>query len=82
MSKRPLLLGSAILGVALIAGATRTAIATDQKDIPSDSMHCYYHLYHCVYDDDGYWSGCDPQYNEGWIATSTAKAICTTYHRQ
>lgn len=81
MSKRTLLFGSALVGLALVAGAGRTALATDQTDIPSDTIHCYYNLYHCVYDDDGYWSGCLPQYNEGWIPTSTAKAICKTYHR-
>lgn len=81
MSKRFLLLGSGILGLILIAGATRTATATDQTNIPSDGIHCYYNLYHCVYDDNGYWSGCDPKYNQGWIATSVASAICRTYHR-
>lgn len=82
MSKRPLLLGSAILGLVLVAGATRSATATDQKNIPSDSIHCYYHLYHCVYEDDGYWSGCDPRYGQGWVPTSSARAICQTYHEQ
>jgi hypothetical protein len=81
MSKRTLILGSGLLGLALLAGATRTATATDQTNIPSDSMHCYYHLYHCVYADDGYWSGCDPRYAQGWIPTSTASAICRVYHQ-
>ncbi len=81
MSKRPLLFGSAILGLVLIAGAARSATATAGPTIPSDGINCYYHLYHCVYADDSYWSGCEPQYNQGWIATSTAAAICRTYNR-
>jgi hypothetical protein len=80
MSKRPLLFGSAVLGLAIIAGAARSATAADQTNIPSDNIHCYYNLYHCSYDGAGYWSGCDPRFNQGWIPTSVAKAICSTYH--
>lgn len=81
MSKRTLALGSAILGLALVAGATTRATAADQTDIPSDTVHCYYKLWHCTYGDDSYWSGCEPRYGEGWYPTGTVKAICTTYHR-
>ncbi len=82
MPKFPLLVGTAALGLAFVAGATRTVAATEETTIPSDGINCYYHLWHCVYEDNGYWSGCDERYGEGWIPTGIAKAICREYHRQ
>ena len=76
--KYPIGIASAAIGLALLAGAARRARADTQ--IPPDGAQCYYHLWTCSYDGTGYWSGCDPNFSEGWITTRTAEAICTDYH--
>ena len=81
MSKLPLIAATATLGLALVAGVTRSVTAeTAGTTPPSDNVNCYYKLYHCSYDGSAYWSGCDPRYGEGWIPTSAARSICRTFH--
>lgn len=80
MSKRPLIAAVGVLGLALVAGAAQRVTAEENGPIPGDSAACYYHLYHCVYPNDSYWSGCDPRWGEGWRPTSVVQAICREYH--
>jgi hypothetical protein len=81
MSKLPLVAITAALGLAFVAGATSSVTAeTAGPTPPSDNVYCYFNMYHCSYDSDAYWSGCDPRYNEAYIPTSVARAICTTFH--
>lgn len=82
MSKRPLIAAVGVLGLALVAGAVQRVTAEEQGPIPGDSVACYYHLYHCVYPNDSYWSECDPTRGEGWRPTSVVQAICRTYHAE
>lgn len=84
MKRLPLIVASGTIGLALLAGATRDAVATTTGGIqPADGVPCYYNLYNCSYQDSmAYWSGCDPQYSPGLIPTSTAKVICTTFNGQ
>ena len=82
MKRFTLMLASGAIGLALLAGATHDAIAdTSTTTQPGGGVPCYYNLYTCSYEDSmAYWSGCDPQYSPGMITTTTAKAICTTFH--
>jgi hypothetical protein len=80
MRKLTLTIGSGVIGLALLVGASQRATATDEATIPSDGVHCYYHLYHCTYDNDSYWSQCDPRFGEGWISTASARAVCRQYN--
>jgi len=82
VKRYPLMVASAAIGLALLAGVTRELMAssTDATVIPPNSTNCYYHLWTCSYDGENYWSGCNPDYPEGWIPTSTARMICSTYH--
>lgn len=81
MSKLPLVAFTAVLGLAFVAGATNSVTAETTTTIPSDNVYCYFNMYHCSYDDMGYWRGCDPKYHEAYISTSVARAICTEYVR-
>lgn len=80
MKRFPLMVASAAIGLALLAGATRELTADTGTTTPPDNVSCYYHLWNCSYDGDGYWSNCNPNYGEGWIPTSQARIICTVYH--
>lgn len=80
MRRLTLAVGSGALGIALLAGGVSTLRADESGQVPPNSIRCYYHGFFCSYEGDDYWSGCDPNYPEGWIQTSTAKVICTTYH--
>jgi hypothetical protein len=81
MSKLPLIAATAVLGLAFVAGATTSVTAEVVGPTPpSDGISCYYNMWHCSYDGDAYWSGCDPRYGQGWIPTSVARAICTQFH--
>jgi len=76
------MVASAAIGLALLAGVTRELIASSKVAtvVPPDNVGCYYHLWTCSYDGAAYWSGCNPDFSEGWIPTSQARIICTTYH--
>ena len=82
MKRFTLIIASAVIGLALLVGASRKALAdTSGTGQPGDGVTCYYNLYTCSYQDSmAYWSGCDPQYAQGLIPTATAKLICTTFH--
>jgi hypothetical protein len=76
----PLMVASGAIGLALLVGVTHKLTASTETGTPPSDGYCYYHLWNCSYDGTGYWDGCDPNYAEGWIPTSYARAICTTYH--
>lgn len=78
MSKLPLLAATALVGLAIVAGTTRTVTA-ETATYPSDGIDCYYHLWHCSYDGEAYWSDCDSGYGQGWIPTSAARRICRKF---
>jgi hypothetical protein len=81
MSKLPLAAVTAVLGLAFVAGATTSVTAeTAGPTPPSDNVYCYYNMYHCSYDNDAYWSQCDPRYNQAYISTSVAAAVCRKYN--
>ena len=80
MKRFPLMVASASIGLALLAGATHELTADAGTTQPPDNVSCYYHLWTCSYDGDGHWSGCNPNFGEGWIPTSQAKVICDVYH--
>lgn len=80
MSKLPLTLATAALGLTFVASTTNTVTAEMAGPPPSDNVYCYYNMYHCSYDGDNYWSGCDSRFHEGYIATSVARSVCTKYH--
>ncbi|HEX3927821.1 MAG TPA: hypothetical protein VHW65_07475 [Gemmatimonadales bacterium] len=77
----PLAVASAAIGLALLGGAVHELRATTTGGgLPSDNVPCAYNMWHCSYDGDAYWDGCDPTYAPGMISTGVAKSICTTYH--
>jgi hypothetical protein len=80
MPKLPLIAATSALGFACVAAAVTTVKAEMADTPPSDGIECYYNMYHCSYYENGYWSGCNPAYGEGFIPTSVARAICTKYH--
>jgi hypothetical protein len=81
MSKLPLIALTATLGLAFVAGATKSVTAeTAGPTPPSDNVYCYYNMYHCSYDGEAYWSGCDASYNQAYIATSVARSICRKFN--
>lgn len=81
MSKLPLIAVTAALGLAIVAGATSSVTAEEAGPIPpSGYINCYKNGSHCSYAGDNYWSGCATRFAEGWIPTSNAILICTTYH--
>jgi hypothetical protein len=82
MSKLPLIAATAALGLAFVAGTTRTVAAGAGPVIPSDNVSCWYKLWSCAYPNGGYWSGCRADLGEGWIPTSNAMMICTQYHSE
>ncbi len=73
---------SGAIGIVMLAGAVKELKATTTGGIPpADNVPCYHNLWSCSYEDsDAYWSGCDPNGQQGEITTQTAKMICTTYH--
>jgi hypothetical protein len=73
--------GIGLLGLLVVAGAIQRVTA-EEGPIPSDHIACYYNLYHCVYPNDSYWSGCDPNRGEGWRPTSVVQAFCREYHQE
>jgi hypothetical protein len=77
----PLMVASAAIGLAMLVGVTHelTAVPTTPV-LPGDKVPCYHHLWTCSYDGNAYWSGCNPDGEEGWIFTSTAKLICSDYY--
>jgi hypothetical protein len=85
MKRFTLMIASAAVGLALLAGATRNVLAESGTGgsgaLPPDTVNCYYHLWTCSYMGDDYWSDCSPGFDEGWIPTSSAKVICGTYHK-
>lgn len=80
MRKFPLVAASAVLGFALLGGSVQAVRASEEGPVPGESIKCYYNMYHCSYPGDNYWSGCNPNFPEGWITTATARALCETYH--
>jgi hypothetical protein len=86
MKRLTLIMASAAIGLALLLGATRDAVANTTETggghgPPDDGIPCYYNLYNCSYQDSmAYWSGCSPGYAPGLITTATAKVICEQYH--
>ncbi len=83
MKRFPLMAAATVFGLALLAGATQQLAAVGPKPmLPADGQRCYYHLWSCSYVNGAYWSGCDPEFMEGYIPTETARAICSQYHGQ
>lgn len=80
MSKLPLTIATAALGLAFVAGTTTNVTAATAGAPPSDNVYCYYNMYHCSYDGDAYWSGCDSRFHEAYIPTSVARSVCTMFH--
>lgn len=81
MSKLPLIVATAAIGLFLVAGSTRTVTAAQGGPTPpSDGQSCWYHLWHCSYDGSAYWSDCNPNMGQGWIPTSVARQICREFH--
>ncbi|HEY3933990.1 MAG TPA: hypothetical protein VGL65_05165, partial [Gemmatimonadales bacterium] len=72
MKRFPLMVASGAIGLALLAGVTHklTASTSVAAQVPGDGVGCYYHLWTCSYDGNGYWDGCDSSYGEGWVPTS------------
>lgn len=82
MKRFPLMVVSAAIGLALLAGVTRELTARSVGGmVPPLGGSCYYFWYTCSYDTGAYWDGCEPGYSAGMISSATAKAICTTYHQ-
>ena len=82
MKRFPLMVASAAIGLALLAGVTRELTAESAAGtVPPLGGSCYYYLYNCSYpDSNAYWSGCEPGYAPGMIGTSSARMICTTFN--
>lgn len=81
MKRFPLMVASAAIGVALLAGITHELAAKDNVPIPPAGGSCYYYLYTCSYGDTGaWWGGCEPGYPAGMIGTSFARIICADYN--
>jgi hypothetical protein len=79
MKRFPLMVASAVIGLALLAGVTREVAAKSSSAIPPLGGACMYYWYTCSYDDGSYWTNCIPGGGAGWIPTSFAQIICTTY---
>ena len=78
MKRIVLMILSAAAGAVLLTLAAHRVNATGGS---GDGSGCYYNLWTCSYaDSNAYWDGCDPAGGEGWTSTTTAKALCTTYH--
>ena len=77
MKKLTLAVGTAVIGLSLVAGSVRSARAAQT---PSDNTSCAYHLWHCSYAGPDYWSNCEPDWASGWVSTKFAKGICEYYH--
>jgi hypothetical protein len=80
MKRFPLMVASAAIGLALLAGVTHqlTAEPKTAAVVPSGGS-CYYSWYTCSYPDNTYWTGCQPGNSPGMIPTSIASVICGTY---
>ncbi len=80
MSKLPLTLATAALGLAFVAGTTTKVTAEMAGPPPSDNVYCYYNMYHCSYDGDMYWSDCDPTFHQAYVPTSIARSVCRKFN--
>ncbi|MGH7522837.1 MAG: hypothetical protein ACREK8_00855 [Gemmatimonadales bacterium] len=84
MKRLTLMMASAAIGLTLLVGAARDALATTMETgnygPPGDGVTCYYNMYNCSYQDSmASWNGCSPDYSPGLITTATAKAVCQQY---
>jgi hypothetical protein len=77
MKRYTLMIAFGAIGLVLLAASAHRLTA---ETVPSGGDGCYYNLWNCSYNGNGYWSGCTPGYPQGWISTETANVICTTYH--
>lgn len=77
MSKFTVAVAASVIAAVTIAGAAQQASAVP---VPDAHMRCYYKDYHCSYPGTAYWSGCNPNYMDGFIRTDIAQAICSTFH--
>jgi len=80
MKRFPLMVASAAIGLALLAGVTRELVAKPSSPVPPLGGSCLYFLYTCSYENGSYWSDCTPGGSQGWIPTSFARIICATYN--
>jgi hypothetical protein len=79
MKRFPLMVASAAIGLALLAGGTRELTAKSSRAIPPISGACMYYWYTCSYPDGSYFTDCTPGGSAGWVPTSFAQIICATY---
>jgi hypothetical protein len=80
MKRFPLMVASAAIGLALLAGVTRELPAKSSLAVPPVHGQCMYYWYTCSYDDGSYWSDCTPGGSAGYIPTEVARIICSTYN--
>ena len=82
MSRFILAVAAGALGLAFVGGSLSVVRAEGVAQVPpGDAVPCYYNQSTCTYSgSSGYWSGCDSDYEVGWILTGTAKVICDVYH--
>ena len=79
MKRFSLMIASAAIGLALLAGTTRELVAKSSVVIPPAGGSCMYYWYTCSYDDGSYWTDCTPGLPAGMIPTASARMICDTY---
>jgi hypothetical protein len=80
MKRFPLMIASAVIGLALLAGSTHQLTAESSRAAVPPAG-CYYFLYTCSYGGtSAYWSDCDPGYPGGMISSDFAAIICGSYH--
>jgi hypothetical protein len=80
MKRFSLMVASAAIGFALLAGVTHELTAEVTAAIPPGGG-CYYYLYTCSYDNGSYWSDCTPGLPPGMIPTASAKMLCGTFNQ-